>query len=858
MRRVRRAGALTASVLILAGLSASCTGGTTQATLPQAAVSADDTDWESAQGTVRLENNRAVLELDAQTGHFVITDKATGKAYHSVPEETGDVTSEDMGKRLASEITVRYYDENSTAHYMYASSDAVENGGLSVKSNGSAVRVYYTMGTGRSDLFVPQVLREADFTAIEESLSSSAARRLRLYYTLYTKSAPEEDFEAILDLYPALETENLYILDDSVSSLQRMDIDGYMQQAGYTKEQYDALVAELGISQESEDTPGFVVPVEYALTDDGLRATILTDKVEENSANYKLQQIDLLQFFSASNGADNGFYLVPDGSGARIRMTTAGGGTYSQDFYGGDTSLKEETATLLSQNAMLPVFGISMADGGLLGMVDGAAAAARMNVHLRGDASPLNAAWVSFSYRPMDVRYDQDMGTATGSATGEYNLYSTAPLTQLPAVNYSFLSAGAGEAEMAALCRQKLTALGVLQEDPVESAPLLLDYVCMVTREESILGFPYQKKIVLSTLADIEKSLQTLYDAGVENILVRLMGYGSSGLSHAAATSFELDKAVGTVEELESLAALVESHGGRLYLEADFQRVYSDHSGDGFDQRKDSSYYLDRTLVRRGQYHLVTREYGSKAAAFLVSPARYETYAAAFLDSLDAELPGGVTGISYAGAGTLLGGDYSSRHNLNRTAAVELLENALSASRERTGGLLVGGGNVYVLPYAEFLADLPAGSSSFDAQEDPVPFYQMVVHGRISYSSGAYNLAQDPQTALLRMVEYGASPQFMLMSKGNEALRDTEYQATLYSLCDEDWLDVIVEQASALQDYRTAVAGAAITAHDRAADGVYVTTYENGVRAAVNYTSQAVTVDGVSIAPMGFHIYGEE
>lgn len=46
------------------------------------------------------------------------------------------------------------------------------------------------------------------------------------------------------------------------------------------------------------------------------------------------------------------------------------------------------------------------------------------------------------------------------------------------------------------------------------------------------------------------------------------------------------------------------------------------------------------------------------------------------------------------------------------------------------------------------------------------------------------------------------------------------------------------------------VAGAVMLRHDRPAEGVARTVYDNGVTIYVNYTEQAVTVDGVAVPAM--------
>lgn len=93
------------------------------------------------------------------------------------------------------------------------------------------------------------------------------------------------------EIYPALDTQALYILKDTVDKLKRIEIDGYMQACGYTQEDYQKTLSSLGIEAAQTDEAGFVVPVEYALTADGFTARILMDKVTEQSDRFTLQQI---------------------------------------------------------------------------------------------------------------------------------------------------------------------------------------------------------------------------------------------------------------------------------------------------------------------------------------------------------------------------------------------------------------------------------------------------------------------------------------------------------------------------------------------------------------------------------------
>ena len=291
-----------AALLACAPLSA-C--GAKESPLPDAATydTGDDSGWETVEGgEVLMENDRVSFRFDAATTHFTVTDKASGRVYASAPEE-GDTVSDEALARLRSEVSLVYYNSDSSRLYMTSAADSVDNENFVVRRQGNALRVTYTMGSENALLLAPQVFTKAFFEDTicgSGALSSSQVRRIERYYDLYTPEDPTEEYAAMREIYPALDTQALYILKDTVDKLKRIEIDGYMQACGYTQEDYQKTLSSLGIEATQTDEAGFVVPVEYALTADGFTARILMDKVTEQSDRFTLQQIDLLEFFGSA------------------------------------------------------------------------------------------------------------------------------------------------------------------------------------------------------------------------------------------------------------------------------------------------------------------------------------------------------------------------------------------------------------------------------------------------------------------------------------------------------------------------------------------------------------------------------
>lgn len=833
-------------------LLTACTGNSQSANTFKKTVTTDDSEWTVANGEeVVLENDRIRFVLNSQTTHFNVTDLSNGKIYSSVPDENTVMMAGEYASRMQSEVTVVYYQTDSSALNMYSASDSVELNKYEVKVSDSAVRVYYNFGT--KDIFCPQILRVQDFEKISDSLTSNSSRiRLSRYYKLYDKSESGADYNEMVKIYPVLKKTPLYIIKDDVSELQIEEISDYMAEAGYSKETYNKTVSDLKIVlQEREKTAGFEVPVEYSINDDGFTAKILVDKVKENSDAYKLQSIDFLEYFASVGEQESGYYFVPDGSGAVITVNNGSNDIYQQAFYGDDYSVQTESQTQLKKNLSLPIFGYISDNNGVLGIVENASEVATLSVCPINSSSPQNHMYCKFNVRNIDV-------TTTGSENVVYNLFSKHLLQVAPQIRFVLLTdqevtyAGAVEKY-----RNYLLGDGQIESNRItnkKAVPLYLDYYCMVTDDATFLGIPYTRKTVLSTFEEIINSVKKLHKSGIKNLVIRLYGFGEDGLEHKAVNTFSIDKRVGTKKELLQLVELIENAGGKIYFDADFQFVYK--SGNGFKASKDAAHYLNRVLVRNGRYDIVTREFNKEnMARYLVSPSLYEQYTQGFIGRLDKILNGQKKiGLSYGTSGAYLGGDYTNKKDIDRVQSVESLTNALNFAKKSGYEMMFDIGNAYVIPFANDLVNLPLNSSEYNVEQYSIPLYQMLLHGSISYSGDAYNISKNAEYVYLKSMEYGASMHAALVTSDDLKLRNTKYNSILFSMSDSERLDEIVEMYKSSSLILNTVIDAHIIANEMVEENVYVTSYDNGVKIAVNYGPNDVTIGNTVVESENYAI----
>jgi len=112
----------------------------------------------------------------------------------------------------------------------------------------------------------------------------------------------------------------------------------------------------------------------------------------------------LAPYFGAAYKSENGYFLVPDGSGALIRFNNRNGAEpYKQYVYGRDPSIVPIMRKAVSQAALLPVFGMSRSDGGFVAMIEGSAARGWINAETAYQKTGYNAASASCIVRDYDV-----------------------------------------------------------------------------------------------------------------------------------------------------------------------------------------------------------------------------------------------------------------------------------------------------------------------------------------------------------------------------------------------------------------------------------------------------------------------
>ena len=142
-------------------------------------------------------------------------------------------------------------------------------------------------------------------------------------------------------------------------------------------------------------------------------------------------------------------------------------------------------------------------------------------------------------------------------------------------------------------------------------------------------------------------------------------------------------------------------------------------------------------------------------------------------------------------------------------------------------------------------------NSQYLAETDSVPFLQILLKGHINYYAPYANQGFYKTACILKTVEYGAYPSFLVMAAENDKLDKTPLM-DYFSLNFDDWKGTIGTVYAKVNAALKNVEGAHITDHKALAPGVVRVAYDNGVRIYVNYNAEGSSIEGVQVPGLDF------
>ncbi len=772
----------------------------------------NDADIEGFK--IALENEYLSLYYREDTAAVRVFDRRSGSIWDSNPE------GNNLSNAAASQLTLSTISAKGVIKDYTSYSDSLLKNQVTFECD-DALTVTYMFGNMKPDLSgVPSRLTDERFSELQERVEEADGNE-KLLERRYTQG-----------------DDGIWVRKSNLTTDQSKKLRELFELIEYTEEELAEDIAAAGGAVDEKST-GFSIPLKYSLQEDSLLVSISGEDTVYPSAEI-ITSLSVLGYFGTMQAEQEGYFFVPNGSGALIDTSAVSGGdgAYTLRLYGTDYTIPVEHESGRDAQNLMPVFGISREKDGVFAIIEDNDAVASINVSKSGNVDKFNTVGASFA-----INTTENIGLSNDSVSKFY-VTSESHYEGDTAIRYVFL----GEkyhtySGMAAVYRDYLDKLdGRKPLNEKGDVPLFLETVGAVKGETSTLGFVHKHDVALTSFEDDASILSDMSDVGISDVRLILSGWMNGGEEQGLADDANIVSVLGGKGGLKKLLGVAEGFGYKVYPKV----LLNTFSGN--DSIITQNLYASKTLgSEKSVYYsfdiLTGNPLSDGSQRYLLSPAKQQKISEKLIKSLEKK---SVNSVLIDDLSSTVYSDYSKNSEVLRQNALLQSEAIVSDYAESLDDLMLTAPNVNTASYSTVYTDVPVSSGSYKVQERSVPFYQMVYHGYALYSSPSLNFTADFRTNLLKCAEYGASPKFRFIFDAASDLspaEQTEYYAAQYTR----WKDTAVEAYDELNGLLSSVKNAVMLAHGEVASGVYRTDYDNGVSIYVNYNEKAVTVDGAVI-----------
>ena len=624
------------------------------------------------------------------------------------------------------------------------------------------------------------------------------------------------------------------------------------QIASYTKGTYEIKTNDDGITviyDFSRKTESFKVPVKYSIKDGSFKASILVNEIEEYGSQ-RILSLSILPHFGAGDLDDEGYMLIPDGSGAVINFNNGKGdiSSVSMPLFGGDKSDQSELASSVTANVTMPVFGIVNNNKGYVAVVEGADG----TIEAAGSSASAtyNHVYSTFTMRKKDT-YQTNEGSWKATELiiiGQYP-YSSYDFS----VEYMFLDQDdVSYSGMARRYREYLIEEKGLEKKTdsfSKDLPLFMEIYGELPRETSILGVPVTHIEALSSYDEVANIIKQSNEKGIKNLIIDYIGWQKGGPNTKVPTKLKFSSKLGGKSAYTEMLKVASEYNAKVFPRVEMMSF--EEGGNGYSKITLAAKAAIRTPIQRYLYRIgAGTRIRTLSPTYLLKTNLYDEITNKFVKALDK------LNLDTVALDTAVNHIYSDFQNKELFDMYEL-ENTLVQQYKKLAeknSVLMKAPNSYAMPYADYILSLPSFSSDYLICDYEVPFVQTVLHGYASYSSEPISSSEDTQEAFLKAIETGSALSFTITANSARVMKDSYQYNFLYCSDYKLWIDTAAELYEEINSILADLQTVEIQNHERLQKDVFKTTYANGTSVIVNYSDEAVTIDTVTVEANSYKV----
>jgi hypothetical protein len=795
---------------------------------------------ESSMDVV-AENDKYKLLFNPQNCTVAVFVKETGYIWKSNanPDELGDVESVDVKNQFMSQLILSYYDDREKNFDLSNYDQSITKNQFKIYGIKNGVGVSFSIGDNGGNLLMPGVISETTMKKeILSKLDSDDAQLILKYYvnTVYS-SLNDVDRGNIEAKYPLIKKEPIYLAKNVNYNIKKKVIE-LLQKAGITTKSMIAEYKKIGFKSDSKVGACFTIPIEYTLSDDGLRINIPVDKINYDKTDYRITKLSVLPYFGISKETDNGYMFIPDGCGSLIDLKTDSKSAVSLPVYGRDYSLQQIGDVNNYQQAVLPVYGLKRNNNGFVAVIGEGDPIATIICQPKNSTYNRSSVYSSFNILSRESYSSNDM-----LASAVMVKYGKKSYDGDLSINYRFLTGDKASYTGMALSIQNYLFKDKKKLD-ADQMQMYVDTYGLVSRKERFMGYPITAQRALTTYEQSQQILTKLSQKGIKNITLRYLNWSVDKYNNSVSKIGNTPDVLGSKNGMKDLVAYTKEKNIRFFADSETML----QKANNYFQQLNCAQMVDGGVSKVIPSGIISQI--SNTDAYTLSILKPSQFKKAVSSVENAYRTLGINNISLSSLGDKLYTDFNSKEpSLRNQVAADITTAVKNLSKSKK--IIVEKGNMYVLPYVSDVLNIEISDSRLVVESDSVPFLQIVLHGYLNYVSDSINLSDDPQISYLKAIEYGCGLKYTLNYADPSILRNTNY-SSLYSTSYQYWLE------NASDNYKKAAAvldglqNKIITNHFSPMQNVYVTEYENGIYIVVNYRSESVTYKNQTVKPKNF------
>jgi len=559
---------------------------------------------------------------------------------------------------------------------------------------------------------------------------------------------------------------------------------------------------------------GVIIPVVFSVKGEALSVSVKTGAiVEQYGSMVRIMKIKLLPELLVARTGSEGYFVLPNYSGLLVNFTQKKPLVISDRIY-----MEQQH---WEKMIMMNCFAMIKEGNGILAVVNEGDFFCHVTTEINQDG--MNRIYPSFG-----VRHDPDENIDQGTKEVLYYISDAANYVKLAQIYREYLINERGVSPL---------------KERISSNPVL-DYSTKAMRVKMFLGmkvpFRADGSIPMTTYTTFkqgEELLDEMKRAGIEKAVITLVGWNLGGHDGAYPTRFPVEPLLGGEEGLKNLIAKAKSIGYQITVHDNVTDIY--RSAMDFD-------YEYAAKTPRGEA-LPAGLWGG-GQSFKACPTVYLNRYGYDFDRIE-DL--GFDGHYYMDAQcTVLWRCHDQVHPADEEEFALSLVKMTSIPREKYGAVAIEFPSAFSLPFIDeaarihnaitckgMFSQLPA--EFLDIVDKAIPFYQIALHGLITYQDHWIHCYENPRYGWLLELAFGARPSIEISHTGSP---NSDVCANSLNLVMEAY-QIQFEQ---LKDIHTEF----IVGFEENNNGLYIVTYESGVRVSVNTSCEDIS----DIQPLSYKI----